>query len=272
LAHVEHPIQAMAIAYLAALSFTIGVTAVSEVVAAASSGGSDGAHCRVSLTRLIAGAPPAVVPASCWRIGPLGLGMTEAELDRTMGAPAQSTVVADDLRPDVKYRVEIYASPSTWQTDLARPSASSLRLRFVEVSLRDGRVVRIDNAPPSVIHGRTCKAVAHPPEIDVEADVRDFAPFQTFAGLRVGADVHVLARWFGRAPSANASHDWYAYAPAPIMIDAEPETNRITGFAIGFNWDTVTVGAPVRMTVSRDPATCRITGISFGPTSPTSPP
>jgi hypothetical protein len=250
-------------AWLSAAALAASISLAISRAVAARSVDSDTTSCRTSLSRLIAGAPASVVPPACWRVGPLTLGMSRAELDRAMGAPVQSRPVADSLAPGRAYTARVYAFPRTWRADLERGPVSNPHLRFVEVLLLEDRAVKIANNPPALIRGPACKAVARPPEIDLEHEPLGFAPFQAFNGVRVGDTLRSLEKWFGRAPEPNTTRDWYNYLPAPITFDVDPETARITGFAIGSDQDAVSLGAPVQMTVARDPATCRTTGISF---------
>ena len=158
----------------------------------------------------------------------------------------------------------MYAFPSGWRPYETGEAPAHPRLRFLEVLLEDGRVAHIDNNPSTRTSYPAC---SHPFKLldDGQGEPPGFEDFQSFAGVKVGAPEGDLARRFGRAPNMNASRDWLSYLPVPLTFGADPDTGRITGFAIGTDDSSVTMEGEVVMNVELDSATCRPVSVRFGP-------
>jgi len=247
----------------ALMAILCGVLGSAAAAAApALSGPTGDLACQSSLSRLIKGGGRSDVPAACWRVGPLSLGMSEADLTHRMGAPVQTSVLP--AGPKGGYEARIYAFPAQWRSDLARRPHADIRLRFVEVLLSDGRVVGIGNDPGARMDFPRCGAKGPSPTVGTGGDPADFRPFQSFAGIRVGMSVQRLTQRFGQAPASNRPGDWRSYLPAPIAFDVDPGSRRILGFSIGADERAVTTGADVHIRVRRNPQTCEISGLSFG--------
>jgi len=214
--------------------------------------------CRKSLSSLVAGGRLSDVPAACWRVGPLSIGMPEADLARVMGAPVQTSATPSGDGPGSHYEAKIYAFPTDWRSRL--PKTGPVHLRFVEVLLTEGRVVGIANNPGVRVDGPSCRS----PALEFGGAPAGFRRFQTFAGIRVGDTVQDVTKRFGRPPNSNRPGDWRSYLPAPIAFDVDPDTGRVIGFAIGAEETAVTTGADVRIAVERDARTCTILGLTFG--------
>jgi len=227
-------------------------------------------QCRVEIANAVAktktGTPARTgVPAACWRIGPLSLGLPAAALDHILGRPEETAVLPpDNLGSGRPYHSRIYAFPRHWRAELARQPRTEPRLRFLEVLLRDGRVVAIFNDPPGRIDGGApCRGPVTASAAPARSDPADFRPFETLLGVSVGAPAARLAVWFGTPPAHNRSDDWLNYLPVPLTFGRDVESGRITGFAIGLDQDAVTREAGYHITLTRDPATCVITGATF---------
>ena len=220
------------------------------------------AVCDRQIARAIAGAALSTVGLGCWLVGPLWLGLADAEVQQHVGVADQATPLADDAADHRRYQAEVFAFPRDWRSELRSAPAASLRMRFIEVLFEQGRVVRIANDPGVRVQGSKCDRTARPTDL-VSALPADFRPFTVFAGVRVGDGVGRLPRLFGRAPDANRSRDWRSYLPTPLTFSDDPDTDRITGFAIATDPAAVTREAPVDIVLERDPKRCRITDVTF---------
>ncbi len=253
------------------ISIILGLTtwplAVSATPPAVPLGPTD-AQCRGAIARAIAKAraDPAVgVPAACWRVGPLSVGLLAVAVARVLG-PADETIklAPDGLGPGRAYESRIYTFPRDWRAEIARHPSGEPRLRFLEVLIWDGRVVAISNDPSGRIQGGPpCRGPAPRADPPARIDPADFRPFEIFLGVSLGAPAARLAGWFGAPPAHNRSDDWLNYLPVPLTFDRDDDNGRITGFAIGLDEDAVTRGGGYHLTLTRDPKTCVITGIMF---------
>ncbi len=226
------------------------------------------AECRADIARAIARAqadPVSGIPAACWRVGPLSLGLPAVALDRVLGpADETNTLAPDGLGSGRTYESRIYAFPREWRAEMVRHPSGEPRLRFLEVVIWDARVVAISNDPSGRIHGGApCDGPAPHADPPARIDPADFRPFETFLGIPLGAPAARLTGWFGAPPAHNRSDDWLNYLPVPLTFDRDDDSGRITGFAIGLDEDAATRGGGYDITLTRDPKTCVITGIMF---------
>jgi hypothetical protein len=227
------------------------------------------AQCRADVARAIAKAHADAaggVPAACWRVGPLSLGLPAVAVDRVLGpADETNTLAPDGLGPGRTYESRIYAFPRDWRAEMVRHPSGEPRLRFLEVLISEGRVVAISNDPSGRIQGGApCHGSAPHADPPARIDPADFRPFETVLGVSLGAPAASLAEWFGTPPAHDRPGDWLNYLPVPLTFDRDDDNGRITGFAIGLDEDAVTRGAGYHMTLSRDPATCAIRSINLG--------
>lgn len=209
------------------------------------------ARCQPLLARAVKRSTPAEVPAACWRVGPVALGMTEPAVEQRLGKPVASGTVGGPLR----YRVALYSFAS---------GTNPRRIGLVELRYRGGQLAAIDTSPGARLDSDPC--AGHPGRVEAgEIRVEPAAgPFGRFAGTVLGDPVSALARRFGRAPAGNRSRDWLTYLPVPIAFDADPDRGRITGIAIATDDRALTAGALPRLRIRRDGATCRLLSIRYG--------
>lgn len=195
------------------------------------------------------------VPVRCWRMGPLTLGMSPAEVEEALGKPAALLASGDHLDT-------LYVFP-------ARPGGPLIvggRARFRQVQLRfDGnRLVMIDNDPGSVgeTEPRQCQSTR---DSNRRIDAAAIAgPMLRFVGIGIGDPIRLTRARFGVLPERNRPHDWYHYWPVPVSFDVDPDTGRITGITIARDGDTLTgQRATVHRLVHVSPEGCRLTRIDF---------
>jgi len=266
---VKSPLTSLLVPII--LGLTIWARPASATPPALALGPTD-AQCRADIARAIAKAhaqrsdPAAGVPAACWRVGPLSVGLPVAALDRGLGPADETEILAPDgTGPGRTYESRIYAFPRDWRARLARHPRAEPGLRFLEVLIWKARVAAISNDPAGRISGGApCHGPAPPSDAPARSEPADFPPFERFLGVSLGSPAARLPRWFGAPPAQNRSRDWLNYLPIPLTFDRDEDSGRISGFAIGLDDDAVTRGAGYQLTLPRDPATGAITAITFG--------
>ena len=186
--------------------------------------------------------------------------MAEAEVERRLGPPvatAEPSVTGSARhRP---YRATLYAF-----ADGPLVNAGRGRMRLAELRYEGGRLTAIDNDPGARIDGGACKSDPRRPSPLNAVELRAPAgPLLSFAGVKVGDPLLSLEHRFGRAPSGNASRDWYSYLPVPISFDVDPETTAIIGFAVATDDQALTTSILPRLHLRRDRTTCALSSIHF---------
>lgn len=231
----------------------IAEVAVATLLARPFSGPPSNRQCRTAITEAVARESAAKIPAHCWRMGPLTLGMKRAEVEERIGSP----VATANVVPHTLYGAALYAFPANPN----RPG--SVAVRLVELRYERARLVAIDTAPGARIASTPCGGRLHT-RTDISVDVgANAGPLLRFGGVAVGDPTTALSAKFGRIPDANASQDWLNYLPVPISFDVDPDRQRVTGIAIATNDDALTSSVAPQLLLRRDPATCRLVSVNY---------
>ena len=199
------------------------------------------------------------VPADCWRMGPLHLGMTSAQLHTLLGSPDASRTL------DLPYRGRKYP---VMQLRYVYPRNLKNWLRLAPERLADFRPVILTmsffkNALAAVNVGDTHRAEvpACKPSIQSRGFFRKGADFPYgFHGLTLGAPIASVAAHFGRFSSINNSHDFRNYWPVPLSVDGGDVVSAIA-FATGMAF-TGGSGLP-DFKLKLDSASCLVTGYTL---------
>lgn len=235
------------------LTVVVGVSPHPAIASLASArGGSTSSNCERSLATAVLRQEPGAIHQSCWRVGPIKLGMTEGDVERRLGTPvARSSGVASTAM--------LYAFPFLGGSLVVNGRA---RFRMAELRFIDKRLIAIDNAPPSKTTSAPCsREHARGPTdgVDLAASA---GPLLRIVGTGVGDQLSQLRKRFGRSPAPNRSYDWYSYLPIPLSFDVD--RNRITGFQVARDEAALTSERPEpRIYLHRAPATCQLTDIDF---------
>jgi hypothetical protein len=197
------------------------------------------------------------IPESCWRFGPLNLGMTRAEAQTALGAPDASEP-AEGMHLGRSYPAEraLYVYPRDLAAQLAcnpvrgaefDPLALELvysQDRLVALSVSDTH--RTDYARCIAAEGKS-----GPPAAPV--------PFPyDFYGIRRGTPLSKLADVFGRSGNTNNSKDFWEYWPVPIAVGGEEQVGGLT-IASSMTFASA-AGGGIHFAADQDPATCRVRG------------
>lgn len=216
--------------------------------------------------RSVAGRPSAArVPARCWRVGPLVVGMSTGDVRDRLGAPDfEDSQALDAAHPRRPYAAVIYVFPRNLRRRLAGRPSTAFDPRLLTLLFRDGRLVRIETSQSSSVESGRCLdgRPAPAPTGASDAASADFKPFQHFATVRVGDPPAVLTRTLGAPATISTARDFYAYDPAPLTFEVEP---RVLGFAVSADRDAEFAGYAARMSLHHRANDCRIDGFAFLP-------
>jgi hypothetical protein len=208
---------------------------------------------------------PSPPEASCWRLGPVTLGMTAEEVTALIGPPDHETAgPAVNLPAKVDrtgYSNAFYVFPRDLAKQLARGPSKQVPIRVLKVAYFQGRAVQIATAPPAKMKSDRCGGmrVLEP----TGGDAKGFGPFRSFSGVREGDDVAGLEARFGKNYTHNRSGDVFDYWPAPLTLGIDIEHSTVSSFSIGADEDAVSLGGWANLSLTHDPKTCRITHLSF---------
>lgn len=217
------------------------------------SGPVEDSSCRQALARAVRGETTDIVPASCWHVGPITLGMTESAVEQHLGAPVQRRVNQRGI-------VALYVFPAR-----SGPLVTKARARFRLALLRyvDGKLALIANDPPTSGGTVSARCAKDDPTRSITSDA-DTGPLLRFDGITVGDRVTRLARVFGNEAARNRSHDWYNYLPVPMSFDVNPNSARVIGFAIARDEKTLTTDWPsIEVQSTYNSTTCLLQTVKF---------
>jgi hypothetical protein len=226
-------------------------------------------NCASQIYKSVSDGGVSAVPAYCWHIGPVALGMGRSAVEERLGSP---DFEADSLnQPDQshRYTTSFFVFPRDLAARLAKHPAREFAHRVLQVTYDDDMVVSIDNNPPEMLWSEPCRTdpksegisgerISHPP--------RDFAPFEKFAGVKVGDTLASVSHRLGR-PSPNKSRDFYTYWPVPIRLGVDPDTATVTGFAISTDMKSAGSGM-AHIFIMKDPKSCLNNGFKLMPKGP----
>jgi len=196
------------------------------------------------------------VPDDCWRMGPLRLGMTLAQVRTLLGAPGSSQTLIISYRRR-KYPITrlFYIYPRNLRNWLKLAPARqadfhlvALRLDFTKdglaaISVDDNaRVTPPPCRPSAPGHGFVHKAEAFP---------------YGFHGLTLGAPLSEVVTHFGRFASSDPSRNLYNYWPVPLAVSAKDKVTSIR-IATGMAFTAAAAGPDIRLQL--DPRSCFVTG------------
>lgn len=227
------------------------------------------AVCAAAIRRADAKPTASGVPAACWGIGPVAIGMTRQAAQGRLGRPdfadtARLDAGAGQPPPDGE---DVYLFPRDLAARLARAPGDGFTYRLLVLVYRGGSLSQIDTAPNSAVDSGRCpdgRPAPAPRDDAGEPPPADFAPFLSFAGVRVGDTPGRLQRKLGRA-DVNTSQDLYTFDPAPLRVDVEP---GVRGFAVSADRGVMFAGYAPGIVLHRRAGSCRIDGFSFVPVGP----
>jgi hypothetical protein len=252
----------MRTALLIAFSTVLPFLAVPGATGAPADGPPD---CAARIQRQAAGQAPA--PLTCWRLGPVALGMTREAVVQALGQPdierdGPPIGDPDRMRHD-RYRLAYYVFPRDLAQRLAREPQANVRFRVLEIAYVTGRVAQVSNSPPARISWTRCDADPARPPRTADGPPAEFAPYLSFAGLKAGDSVAALTARFGKPWTISTAHDFYNYGPFPLTLEIGDDDGRVGGFSIGTDSDTVLLGGFANIEFVRAPGTCRVSGFHF---------
>ena len=204
---------------------------------------------------------PALIPADCWRMGPLHLGMKLAQARTILGAPGASQNFSLSYRrkqiPMTRFFYVYPRNQANWLR-LAPARPANFQPITLKLDFSDGVLVAI--AVDHVVH-----IIAPPctPSAPAHAFVHKDAAFPYgLHGLTLGASLDSVVARFGKFTGVNRAKDFHLYWPVPLSIDG---TNSVTGFRISTGAPFESGGGRPDYTLKLDPRSCFVTGFVLGP-------
>jgi hypothetical protein len=206
---------------------------------------------------------PNAVPADCWRMGPLRMGMTFAQARTLLGVPGASRALSVTYRRR-KFPVTrlFYIYPRNLKNWLRlAPSRQAdfhpviLKLDFSKEALV---AISVDNTLRVVQPVCVPTAAGH-------AFVRQAAAFPYgFHGLTLGAKLAEVETRFGKFAGGNASHDFHDYWPVPLSVDGDA---LVTGMRIASEPAFAAESGMPDFQLQLDPRSCFVTGYTLAPSA-----
>lgn len=196
------------------------------------------------------------IPADCWRLGPLRLGMSRLSVEGLLGGPDTGrdfTRLYRHRRYFLSEAVYVYPRNLKSWLRLAPQAAEDFHPVTLHLIYRDNVVVAIAVGDLSRTQAPGC--VPPRPVRPFQRGGRDF-PYD-FHGIRLGTPLGEVGQRFGRFATVNAARDFRTYWPVPLSFDGDDGVTEID-FATGMAF-AGTVGMP-DFELRRDPATCLVTG------------
>lgn len=198
------------------------------------------------------------IPADCWRIGPLTLGMTRRVAEDALGPPDLVGSHSQMLRSRrLTFATTLYVFPRNLRKWLALAPAArqdfhftTLRLAWQAdtlVAIAAGRGARIDF--PACTPRDKIAAAYRRGGVDFPAD---------FNGIRLDSDLKEVRAAFG-AGHRNSSGDFLNYWPVPLAFTGDDKVQEIE---IAANMTYAGLLGPAHLAATLDWA-CRINGFSL---------
>jgi hypothetical protein len=201
------------------------------------------------------------IPADCWRMGPLRLGMNPIQARTLLGTPGAREDLSVTYRRK-KYPVTrfYYAYPRNLKNWLRLAPAQvrdfhpiSIRLDFsqnVLVAVSIDNTMRLDRPP--CIPSAPGHAFVHRPA--------DF-PYG-FHGLTLGAKLDDVEASFGKFAASSAGRDFHQYWPVPLSIDG---ASKVNGVRIASSMPFAADSGIPDYQLTLNPRSCFITGYELKP-------
>ena len=195
------------------------------------------------------------VPADCWRMGPVHLGMNMVQARTLLGTPGVSqNFTITYRRRKVPVTQFLYVYPRNLRSWLKlAPSRVgdfhpvTLRLDFSKdalVAISLGAIARV-TVPP-------CK-----PSVQRRGFVRKGQDFPYgFHGLTLGATVASVEQRFGKF--AGRASDLHVYLPVPFLVEGR---NTVSGLRIATGAPFEARGDVPDFQLKLDPRSCLVTGL-----------
>jgi hypothetical protein len=204
---------------------------------------------------------PDAVPADCWRIGPLRMGMTFAQARTLLGVPGASRALSVAYRRR-KFPVTrlFYVYPrnlKNWLRLAPSPQADFhpviLKLDFskealVAISVDDNAFI---SAPPCL------------PSAQGRGLARKGADFPYgFHGLTLGAPLSSVVARFGAFAGTNQPRAVHHYWPVPLSVEGD---TLVTGIRIASEPAFEVGSGTPDFQLQLDPRSCFVTGYTLAP-------
>ena len=203
----------------------------------------------------------AAIPADCWRMGPLRLGMNLAQARTLLGAPSASqTLTITYRRKKIPMTRLFYVYPRNLTNWLKLAPARQADFHPITLKLDFSK-----DALVAVAVGHAAHIV--PPPCKPSAPGRGFVhkdadfPYGLH-GLTLGAKLTDVEARFGKFASSNAAKDFHIYWPVPLSVEGK---DTVSGFRIATGAPFESGGGTPDFQLTLDPRSCFVTGYVLTP-------
>jgi hypothetical protein len=201
------------------------------------------------------------VPADCWRMGPLHLGMARVQARTLLGPPGASEDVV------ISYRRRKYPVTRLYYV-YPRNLRNWLRLAPARLSDFHPVILMLDFSKDSLVAvSVNANARITPPPCRPNAPGHSFVhrnpdfPYGLH-GLTLGAPLASVETRFGKFANRDAAHDSFNYWPLPLSVQGSDKVSAIR-FATGMAF--ANRGDMPEFRLQMDPRSCFITGYTLAP-------
>jgi beta-lactamase regulating signal transducer with metallopeptidase domain len=255
------------LAFTAAMAALIGIGAVAAQLDAPrvdigqlSMSDPQAADCARQIREAAESGNRAAVKPACWRLGPVALGMSRVDVERTLG-PADYAAVKDAHETDA-----FYVFPRDLHDRLVRHPVTEVVHRDLEVTFVDDKIVRLDTAPPGVAWGPKCQLDK---KIVRRGDDSSVSIPYDFATIKIGDSPDTVARRLGKFASCGVAAIDAEYKCSTLpMVFSVPEGDKVAGFAIAATMEDLHRGGLEHFFKVKDPKTCLYNGYKLLPKGP----
>ncbi len=201
------------------------------------------------------------VPADCWRMGPLRLGMKLALVRTVLGAPDTSQdALLTYRRKKIAMTRLFYVYPRNLANWLRLAPQKETAFHPVTLKLDFSKDVLVAVAVDHDIH------ITFPPctpRVGGRGFVQKPAGFPYgFHGLTLGASLASVEDRFGKFASSNAAKDFHIYGPLPLSVEGK---DAVSGFRFATGAPFESGGGTPEFQLKLDPRTCFVTGYELDP-------
>ena len=204
---------------------------------------------------------PDAVPADCWRMGPLRMGMTFAQTRTLLGGPGASRALSVTYRRR-KFPVTrlFYVYPRNLKNwlRLAPSRQADFHPLILKLDFSGDALVAISVDDSARVEAPPCQVSA--PGHSHARKPADF-PYG-FHGLTLGAPISSVVARFGKFVSWNASRDFFNYWPVQLSVDGD---TLVTGIRIASGPAFEAGGGLPDFQLQLDPRSCFVTGYTLAP-------
>lgn len=199
------------------------------------------------------------VPADCWRLGPVHLGMNMAQARTMLGTPGVSqnfTIAYRRRKIPVTQLLYVYPRNLRNWLKLAPSKVADFHPVTLRLDFSKDALVAISVGAIAGVQRPPCT-----PSVQRQAFVRSGENFPYgFHGLTLGASIPSVAQRFGKF--TGRASDLHVYLPVPFLVEGR---TAVSGLRIATGAPFEARGDMPDFQLKLDPRSCLVTGFVLAP-------